>query len=56
MSLLNFLLQTLNIAVPLLLAAAGGVLCERDGVIALALEWFMSACALSAAHGSYASG
>jgi simple sugar transport system permease protein len=55
-SVLNFLLQTLNIAVPLLLAAAGGVLSERAGVIALALEGFMLAGAFGAALGSYAAG
>jgi simple sugar transport system permease protein len=54
MSVLNFLLQALNIAVPLLLAAAGGVLSERAGVIALALEGFMLAGAFGAALGSYA--
>ncbi len=54
MNALNFLLQTLNIAVPLLLAAAGGVLSERAGVIALALEGFMLAGAFGAAVGSLA--
>jgi simple sugar transport system permease protein len=55
-SVVNFLLQALNIAVPLLLAAAGGVLSERAGVIALALEGFMLAGAFGAALGSYAAG
>lgn len=56
MTALLFLMQTLRIAVPYLFAAAGGVLSERAGVIALALEGFMLSGAFSAALGSYYSG
>ena len=38
MILLAFLVQTLRIAVPYLFAAAGGVVSERAGLIALTLE------------------
>ena len=41
MIILAFLAQTLRIAIPYLLAAAGGVLSERAGLIALALEGYM---------------
>ena len=51
---LAFLAQTLRIVIPYLLAAAGGVLSERAGVIALSLEGFMLAGAFGAAIGSYA--
>jgi len=51
--LLVFLAQTLRIVVPYLLAAAGGVMSERVGVIALSLEGFMLMGAFSAAVGSY---
>jgi ABC-type uncharacterized transport system permease subunit len=52
---LIFLVQTLRIAMPYLLAASGGVLSERSGVIALTLEGWMLFGAFSAAVGSYAS-
>lgn len=54
--LLIFLLQTIRIAIPYLLAAAGGVMSERIGVIALGLEGFMLAGAFGAALGSYFGG
>ena len=38
MIILAFLVQTLRIATPYLLAASGGVLSERAGIIALTLE------------------
>jgi general nucleoside transport system permease protein len=50
---LIFLAQTLRILVPYLLAAAGGVMSERVGVIALTLEGFMLTGAFTAAVGSY---
>jgi simple sugar transport system permease protein len=56
MILLAFLAQTLRIATPYFFAAAGGVLSERVGVIALTLEGFMLTGAFCAAVGSYESG
>jgi len=56
MILLTFLLQTIRIAIPYLLAAAGGVMSERVGVIALGLEGMMLAGAFGAALGSYYGG
>lgn len=56
MIVLAFLAQTLRIVIPYLLAAAGGVISERAGVIALTLEGFMLAGAFGAATGSYAFG
>ena len=56
MILLTFLLQTLRIAIPYLLAAAGGVMSERVGIIALGLEGMMLAGAFGAALGSYYGG
>lgn len=53
MMTIAFLLQTLRIAVPYLLAAAGGVLSERVGVIALGLEGLMLSGAFGAALGAY---
>jgi ABC-type uncharacterized transport system permease subunit len=56
MILLVFLIQTLRIAVPYLLASAGGVISERSGMIALTLEGFMLGGAFCAAAASYATG
>jgi simple sugar transport system permease protein len=56
MNALDFLAQTLRIAIPYLLAAAGGVLSEKAGLIALTLEGYMLGGAFCAAVGSYAAG
>lgn len=56
MILLSFVLQTIRIAIPYLLAAAGGVMSERVGIIALGLEGMMLAGAFGAALGSYYGG
>ncbi len=56
MIVLLFLAQTLRIVIPDLLAAAGGVLSERVGVIALSLEGYMLAGAFCTALGSHYSG
>lgn len=56
MILLAFLVQTLRIATPYLFAAAGGVLSERAGIIALTLEGWMLTGAFAAALGSHYSG
>jgi ABC-type uncharacterized transport system permease subunit len=53
---LVFLVQTLRIAVPYLFAAAGGVVSERSGVIALQLEGMMLGGAFGATVGAYYSG
>ncbi|MGQ0765799.1 MAG: ABC transporter permease [Gemmatimonadota bacterium] len=56
MIVLAFIVQTLRIATPYLLAASGGLLSERAGVIALTLEGWMLSGAFCAALGSYYSG
>jgi ABC-type uncharacterized transport system permease subunit len=56
MNALGFLLQTIRIAIPYLLAAAGGVMSERVGIIALGLEGMMLSGAFGAALGSYYGG
>ena len=56
MIVLSFLLQTLRISIPYLLAAAGGVMSERVGVIALGLEGLMLSGAFGAVLGSYYGG
>ena len=56
MIVLAFLLQTIRISIPYLLAAAGGVMSERVGVIALGLEGLMLSGAFGAALGSYYGG
>ena len=56
MNALDFLSQTLRIAIPYLLAAGGGVLSERAGLIGLTLEGYMLTGAFCAAVGSYAAG
>ncbi len=48
-----FLVQTLRIAIPYLFAAAGGVVSERAGLIALTLEGYMLGGAFTAAVGSW---
>ncbi len=56
MIFLAFLAQTLRIAIPYLLAAAGGVMSERSGLIGLTLEGYMLGGAFCAALGAYAGG
>ena len=56
MIFLAFLAQTLRIAIPYLLAAAGGVMSERAGLIGLTLEGYMLGGAFCAAVGSYFAG
>jgi ABC-type uncharacterized transport system permease subunit len=51
--MIAFLIQTLRIATPYLFAAAGGIISERAGIIALTLEGFMLTGAFCAALGSY---
>jgi ABC-type uncharacterized transport system permease subunit len=53
---LAFIVQTLRIAIPYLLAAAGGVLSERAGLIGLTLEGYMLGGAFCGAVASYATG
>jgi general nucleoside transport system permease protein len=53
---LAFLAQTLRIAIPYLLAAAGGVMSERAGLIALTLEGYMLGGAFCAAAGAFYAG
>ena len=52
----DFLAQTVRIAIPYLLAAAGGVMSERAGLIGLSLEGYMLSGAFCAAVGSYYAG
>ncbi len=56
MILLAFVLQTIRIATPYFFAAAGGVISERAGIVALTLEGFMLTGAFCAALGSFYSG
>jgi len=56
MIFLAFLAQTLRIAVPYLLASAGGVMSERAGLIGLTLEGYMLGGAFCAALGAYFGG
>jgi simple sugar transport system permease protein len=56
MIVLAFLVQTLRIAIPYLFAAAGGVLSERAGIIALTLEGWMLTGAFTAVIGTHYSG
>jgi simple sugar transport system permease protein len=53
---LIFIIQTLRIAIPYMFAAAGGVISERAGMIALSLEGYMLTGAFCAAVGAYYSG
>ena len=52
----EFLAQAVRIAIPFLFAAAGGVISERAGLIALTLEGYMLAGAFCAAIGSFYGG
>ncbi|MES2176636.1 MAG: ABC transporter permease [Gemmatimonadota bacterium] len=54
MNALDFLAQTLRIAIPYLLAASAGVLSERAGLIGLTLEGYMLGGAFCAAATSFA--
>ena len=54
--MIDFLTQTVRIAVPYLFAASGGVVAERAGVVSLTLEGFMLTGAFCATLGSYYSG
>lgn len=56
MIVLALVAQVLRIAVPYLLASAGGVMSERAGLIALALEGYMLSGAFAAAVGSHFGG
>ena len=56
MIVVAFLLQTLRIAIPYLFAAAGGVMSERVGLIALGLEGLLLSGAFGAALGSHIGG
>lgn len=56
MIVLAFLVQTLRISIPYLFAAAGGVLSERAGIIALTLEGWMLTGAFTAVMGAHYSG
>ncbi len=53
---LAFLAQALRIAIPYLLAGAGGVMSERAGLIGLTLEGYMLGGAFGAAVGALATG
>lgn len=53
MIILAFIVQTLRIATPYLLAASGGLLSERAGIIALTLEGWMLTSAFCAALGAH---
>ena len=56
MIILAFLVQTLRIAIPYLFAAAGGILSERSGIIALTLEGWLLGGAFTAVMGTHYSG
>jgi simple sugar transport system permease protein len=53
MVLLALIAQTLRIAIPYLLAAAGGVMSERAGLIGLSLEGYMLSAAFGTAIGAF---
>lgn len=53
---LGFVLQALRISVPYILAASGGILSERSGVTALALEGMMLNGAFAATLATHQSG
>jgi simple sugar transport system permease protein len=50
----QLILQLVRIATPYLLAAAGGVVAERAGIVSLSLEGYMLSGACAAAFGAYA--
>lgn len=52
----SFLAQVLRISVPYALAATGGALCERSGVVNIALEGMLLCGAFGAAAGALATG
>jgi general nucleoside transport system permease protein len=54
--MIALVLQVLRIATPYLLAAAGGVVAERAGIISLSLEGYMLSGACAAAFGAYGAG
>ncbi len=54
--LLDLAASTLRLATPLIFAAMGGLLCERAGVINIALEGLMTVGAFVAAVAAYSSG
>src|SRR5688572_9131289 len=56
MMVLVFIAQTLRIAVPYLLAAGGGVIAERAGVVSLTLEGFMLGGAFGTTLAAYYTG
>lgn len=56
MIVLAFLVQTLRISIPYLLAASGGVLSERAGIVALTLEGWMLTGAFTAVMGTHLTG
>lgn len=56
MIVLAFLAQAIRIAIPYLLAASGGVITERAGLIGLGLEGYMLGGAFTGALASYYSG
>jgi len=53
MMILLFLAQTIRIAIPYLLAASGGALAERAGIVSLSLEGFMLGGAFGAVIGAH---
>lgn len=52
----EWMMSSLRLALPLLLAAMGGVVCERSGIVNIALEGLMIAGALCGAIAVYATG
>lgn len=56
MKIIPILISTLNMSVPLILAALGGVISVRSGIMALGLESMMMTGAYCAVLGSYSSG
>ena len=54
--MIDFLTQTIRIAIPYLFAASGGVVAERAGVVSLTLEGFMLTGAFAATLGAHYTG